>query len=339
MPELLLLGGCSAIAGAAGGRTREPCRGIAAAHTGSGRRRRSRAGRPPAMAPRPESCPAIRRAGCGRAREYSQQPLRVGMARRGEDIFNRAFLDNLPGIHHRHLLRNARHHAQVMGDQHHRDAQLGLQVGQQAQNLRLDGDVQRGAGLVGDQQFRAAHQRHRNHHALAQAARQLVRILRQALPGRGNAHFFQQLHGAVARLLLAGVAVVNVVLGQLLANGVGRVQRRHGFLEDHRHLAAAQRIDAAAARGGQVFTQHRQAARAALGGLGQQAHDGQRGHRLAAARFAHQAQRFAAPDLERHVAHRVQRPARRGDVHRQPLHVQNNFLVVHGQPLSSGVSS
>ncbi|MNS52189.1 hypothetical protein D3C72_848990 [compost metagenome] len=261
------------------------------------------------------------------------------MTRRGKDVFHRAFLDDLPGIHHRHLLRNARHHAQVMGDEHHRDAQLGLQVGQQAQNLRLNGDVQRGAGLVGDQQFRAAHQRHGDHHALAQAARQLVRILRQALPGRRNAHFLQQFHGAVARLLMAGVEVVDVVLGQLLADGVRRVERRHGFLENHRHLAAAQCIDATAARGGQVFAQHRQAARGALGGLGQQAHDGQRGHRLAAARLTHQAQRFAAPDLERHVAHRVQRPARRGDVHRQPLYVQNNFLFVHGQALSSGVSS
>ncbi|MDT4844124.1 hypothetical protein FQZ97_780680 [compost metagenome] len=274
-----------------------------------------------------------------RHRNTAQQPLRVGVAGRGEEFRHRSFLDDLARIHHRHLPRDARDHAQVMGDQHHGDAELGLQVGQQPQDLRLDGDVQRGAGLVGDQQLGPAHERHRDHHALAQPARQLVRILGQPLPRRGDADFFKQLHGPVARLLRACLAVVDVVFGQLFADGVGGVQGRHGLLEDHGHLAAAQGIDASPACGGQVFSQHRQPARAALRGLGQQAHDGQRGHGLAAARFPDEAQRFAAPDLEGHVAHRVQGAARRGDVDSEALHVQDDVVVGHGQALSSGVRS
>ena len=50
---------------------------------------------------------------------------------------------------------------------------------QQPQDLRLDGDVERGRRLVGDQQRRAAHQRHGDHHALAQAAGKLMRVLRE----------------------------------------------------------------------------------------------------------------------------------------------------------------
>ena len=44
------------------------------------------------------------------------------------------------------------------------------------QDLRLDRDVQRGGGLVGDQQARLTGQRHRDHRALAHAARKPVRI-------------------------------------------------------------------------------------------------------------------------------------------------------------------
>ncbi len=52
---------------------------------------------------------------------------------------------------------------------------LAPQVGEQVEDLRLDGDVERGGRLVGDQQARAVGDRHRDHHALAHAARELVR--------------------------------------------------------------------------------------------------------------------------------------------------------------------
>ena len=48
-----------------------------------------------------------------------------------------------------------------------------------------------------------------------------------------------------------------------------------------------------------------------LRALGQQAHQRQRGDRLAAARFADQAQRVAALERERHAAQRIGRAARR----------------------------
>ena len=42
------------------------------------------------------------------------------------------------------------HDAQVMGDQQHGHAELALQVFQELQDLRLDGDVEGRRGLVGD---------------------------------------------------------------------------------------------------------------------------------------------------------------------------------------------
>ena len=57
----------------------------------------------------------------------------------------------------------------------------------QLQDLRLDGDVERGGRLVGDQQRRPADQRHGDHRPLAQPARQLEGIaLRAPAPDRGS---------------------------------------------------------------------------------------------------------------------------------------------------------
>ena len=66
-----------------------------------------------------------------------------------------------------------------------RHAELALQLREQLQDLRLDRDVERGRRLVGDEQLRLAGERHRDHHALAHAARELVRVRVDALSGAG----------------------------------------------------------------------------------------------------------------------------------------------------------
>ena len=70
-------------------------------------------------------------------------------------------------------------------------------VCEQTQDLRLHGDVERGGRFVGDQQFGVAHQCHRDHHPLAQAAGKLVRILPETHARRGDADMAEQLGGAV----------------------------------------------------------------------------------------------------------------------------------------------
>ena len=47
----------------------------------------------------------------------------------------------------------------------------------QLEDLRLDGHVERGRRLVGDQHVRVVDERHRDHRALAHAARELVRVV------------------------------------------------------------------------------------------------------------------------------------------------------------------
>ena len=69
---------------------------------------------------------------------------------------------------------------------------------QQIEDLRLDGHVERGGRLVGDQQLRPAGERHRDHHALAHAAGELVRDRRDAPLGIGNADLAQAVRRCAA---------------------------------------------------------------------------------------------------------------------------------------------
>ena len=85
------------------------------------------------------------------------------------------------------------HHRQIMGDEQHAHRMLAPQPGDQRHDLPRDQRVQAGGRLIGDQQFRRTGQRHGDHHALAHAAGELVRVIVQPLRRVGNADLAQQL--------------------------------------------------------------------------------------------------------------------------------------------------
>ncbi len=89
------------------------------------------------------------------------------MLRRGKELRGLAGLDQHALLHDANALGKGTHQIQVMGDQHDCHAELGLEVAQQVENLRTDGDIERGGRFVRQQQLRAAGQRHSNHRALA----------------------------------------------------------------------------------------------------------------------------------------------------------------------------
>ena len=125
------------------------------------------------------------------ARDRAQQADRVGVLGIGKQVGHIGALDDLAGVHHQHLVGDLGDHAEIVGDDQDRHAEPALQVAQEVENLGLDGDVERGRRLVGDQQRRLARQRHGDHDALAHAARQVVRIVVDALRRRGDPHQFE----------------------------------------------------------------------------------------------------------------------------------------------------
>ena len=73
-----------------------------------------------------------------------------------------------------------------------------LQLADQLQDLRLHRHVERGGRLVGDQELRIVGDRDGDHHALALAAGELMRILLEPRLRLGDAHFLQEIERAGA---------------------------------------------------------------------------------------------------------------------------------------------
>ncbi len=247
------------------------------------------------------------------------QAGRVRVRRLVDDLVHRADLGDAAGVHHRHAVAGLGDHAHVVRDQHHRCAALTAHALEQLDDLRLDRHVERGGRLVGHDQLGLGRQRQRDHHALAHAARELVRVVVDALLGGGNAGVLQQLDGTLARLVGVHRQVGLDGLDQLAADAVERVQRGQRILEDGADLAAAdvahllvrQMVDALA-------LQQDLAAGHAPGRL-QQADDGRAGERLAGARLAHHAQDLARCNGEGNVVQRAQRAAPAGEFDDQVL--------------------
>ena len=221
-------------------------------------------------------------------------------------------LDDAPAVHHQHPLAQARHDGEVVGDEQQGAALLGHQPVDERQHAGLHGDVERGGRLVADQHGRVAGQCHGQHDPLALAARELVRVGPQGRRRVGQLDARQQLLGAGPRPRpAAGRRCRRSGLGHLAADAHQRVEGRHRLLEHHGQAVAAQRAELRAPTGvSQVAAveAHRARGRQLLG---QQAHDGERGERLARARLADQPDPLARRQRERHVAARsASAPAR-----------------------------
>ena len=96
-----------------------------------------------------------------------------------QHVADAAGLDDLTRVHDRDVVAEVGDHAEVVRHEDDRHPALGDQAAQQAEDLGLDGDVQRGRGLVGDQQSRGSRQREGDRDTLRHAARDLVRVALQ----------------------------------------------------------------------------------------------------------------------------------------------------------------
>src|SRR4029077_6490050 len=83
----------------------------------------------------------------------AKQGLGVGMLCSAEEVAHAALLDDLPSIHDCHLVAHLGNDAEVMGYENHSDTPLLLAVLQNFEVLGLDGDVEIGRRLVGDDQL------------------------------------------------------------------------------------------------------------------------------------------------------------------------------------------
>ena len=108
------------------------------------------------------------------------------------------------------------------------------------EHLRLHHHVERRGRLVGDQEPRLAGQRQPDQHALALAARELVRVGARA--PRGQPHELEQLAHALRDACRPRLLRVQPDgLGDLVAHALNRVERVERALKDDRQLGPAHR--------------------------------------------------------------------------------------------------
>jgi hypothetical protein len=160
----------------------------------------------------------------------------LGIGEQGLDL---ALLDIGAVLHHADPIGHAGDDPHVVGDQHHGGVGLRHQLVHQVEDVGLDRDIQGRGRLVGDQQVGLAGHGGGDHHPLAHAAAQFVRILLQPLGDIGQPHLAQP----IGRLLpgggMAHAQVPDQGLGDLVADPHVRGQRRQRVLENHGHLRAA----------------------------------------------------------------------------------------------------
>ena len=298
---------------------------------------RSRNAQPSGRAWRFGGCPGIV-AELGRgllveARHRAKQSPGVRVLGVLEDRLDRPLLDDPAAVHHHDPLAQARDHAEVVGDQDDRHAELAPQRLQQLQDLRLHRDVERRGRLVGDQEVRLAKQRDRDHHPLAHAAGELVGVQIDPAPRRRNPHLIEQPHARGARVLLAHALVLDQHLGHLARDPKVRIERGHRVLEDHREADAADPVQRPRRQ-----VQELLAAKAGAAGAaavpGEQPHDREKGLGLARAGLADHAHALARLDPEADVAHRRHLALGRGEAGGQILDLQDRGhrpgLQLHG---------
>ena len=94
------------------------------------------------------------RLGVGR-RRAPQQGDGVGVARIAEHLFCRSLLDDAPEVHDCERVRHGLDDGEIVGDEEVSEAKPALEVVEQHQDARLDGDVERGGRLVEHHELRA----------------------------------------------------------------------------------------------------------------------------------------------------------------------------------------
>ena len=230
----------------------------------------------------------------------------------------RARLGHASGIEHRHRIAEAVDDAEIVADQQHREIAAHAQFVEQRQDLRLDGDVECGRGFVEQQQVGLAREGSGNAHPLLHAARELMGVAPHYVSRPRHAQLGEQIGATLPGEARLDAEMEPHRLGELAADGQGRIERGGRVLENDADAATAQH---------RRFTQkivaiEAQALRADPRGRTEQTQQRQHDGRLARSRFAHQAQHAAGRDGERHVVERLQPAATRGVGDRQDLDVE-----------------
>jgi hypothetical protein len=210
-----------------------------------------------------------------------------------------------------------------VGNQDHRHPALALLALQQVEDLPLHRDVERGRGLVGDQELGCAGNRDGDGHALPHAARQFVRILSRPPLSLRDADFRQQFDGADGGRPGIEPAIQLQALADLAADLHHGIERGHRVLEDDPDVATQHAAEFPGRQRPQVAALEQDLA-PYLGSRACTYQPDQRAHQYGfpRTRFSHDAEGLTLVEVERNAVDGAQRPARREEADPRLAHRQ-----------------
>ena len=146
-------------------------------------------------------------------------------------------------VHDDHSLAELRDHTQVVGDEQDGRIMLSAESIKQVQDLRFQGDVERGSRFVGNQHRGLERQGGGDHYPLAHATGEFMGVTPDPFVRVGDSHLSQRGDRAIARAAARLPAVLlmrPLGIDHLRTNGEGWIQASEWILKDDRDLTSAQ---------------------------------------------------------------------------------------------------
>ena len=203
-------------------------------------------------------------------------------------------------IHHGDSVAQVADHREIVGDEQEGETQAALKRLQEVDDLGLDGDVERGHGLVAHDELGLRREGPRDVDALPLPARELVGIAAGECRIQADEPHHLLDAPAAARSIEAPVDVDG--LGDDVRHLHAWAQRGEGVLEDHLHAPAQ-----AAHLGGREVAKRGAVEDHLAAGGADEAEDRARERALPAAALADEPDGLAAGDVERYAVDRPQR--------------------------------
>src|SRR5438094_1138847 len=242
------------------------------------------------------------------ARDAREKSSGVRVLRVDEDVVRGPDLVDLTGVHDRDVVGEVARQPQVVRDEDVREAFGGLHLLQEVDDVRLGHHVQRGRGLVQDDDLGFEDERHRDDDPLLHAPAEFVGIptgdvLREADP-------FHRCDGLLHRLVSIHVVMDDERFRHLGAGTHRRVEGVQGALEDHRDAFPPDLFpEILVAEGHNVLAVEPDLALVALDVLRQETKDRVRGRGLSASALADDGDRLALLQLKGNIVDGVDRAA------------------------------
>lgn len=120
-----------------------------------------------------------------------KKALRIGMLRREQNVLRAALFNDAPSVHDGDAIGDLGNDTEVVSDKQEREFHFAAQSLEQFEDLFLNGDIESGGGLVGNEQLGIGGEGHGNHDALAKTPGELMRKLPGADIGLGDGGSFE----------------------------------------------------------------------------------------------------------------------------------------------------